>query len=132
MTLIQISTEALYRFADVGLYIVHIAVILFNLLGWIWIKTLRAHLIVIAATAFSWVALGFWFGFGYCFITDWQWQIKRKLGETGLPASFITWFFHSVGIPAPPSVVDWITAVTFGLAAALSLYRNIRLNNQVR
>src|SRR3712207_3813657 len=76
-------------FLDVLFTIIHVTLIGFNLLGWIWPATRKLHLICVTATAFSWLVLGLWFGLGYCPITDWQWQIKEKLGEQNLPNSFI-------------------------------------------
>lgn len=32
------------------------------------------------------------YGRGYCPCNDWYWQVKRELGETGLPASYIKYF----------------------------------------
>lgn len=112
--------------ADILFYILHLAVVLFNILGWIWKKTLRAHIIFVGITLFSWLVLGIWYGFGYCFLTDWHWDIKRKLGETDLPASFITYFFHSLGIPITPYTADMLIVVVFGLAVCVSVYLNFK------
>ncbi len=112
--------------ADILLYILHIAVVLFNILGWVWKKTRRAHIIFVGITLFSWVFLGIWYGFGYCFLTDWHWDVKRKLGETDLPASFINYFFHSLGIPITPYTADMLIVVVFGLAVCLSVYLNVK------
>ncbi|HUR31773.1 MAG TPA: hypothetical protein VMZ69_10110 [Saprospiraceae bacterium] len=43
-------------------------------------KTRKAHLLVIDLTIASWFIIGLWKGFGYCFLTDWHWRIKEKLG----------------------------------------------------
>ena len=113
---------------DVLFTIVHLALIGFNLLGWIWPATRRLHLICVGVTAFSWLILGLWFGLGYCPITDWQWQIKEKLGEQHLPNSFIKYWADKIsGQNISPSLVDTATAVLFGLAALLSIYVNTRL-----
>jgi hypothetical protein len=85
------KAKPVLRLADISLTVLHLVVIGFNLFGWIWPRTRRAHLIVVAATAFCWLVPGIRFGIGYCPITDWQWQVKAKLGEHHLPPSFITW-----------------------------------------
>ncbi|MCW3107811.1 MAG: hypothetical protein JWQ09_2317, partial [Segetibacter sp.] len=59
-------------------------------------KTKKAHFISILLTAGSWFLLGIWFGWGYCPVTDWQWQVKEKLGEKGLPASFIEYYGEKI------------------------------------
>ncbi len=77
---------------DVLFTLLHLLIIGFNLFGWIWPATRKLHLWCAGATAFSWLILGIWFGLGYCPITDYQWQIKEKLGEQNLPNSFIKYY----------------------------------------
>ena len=104
----------------------HVIIILFNLLGWIWEKTRRIHLIVVAITVFSWLILGMKYGLGYCWLTDWHWQIKRKLGETNLPASFIKYFIDGyTPLSISAITVDIITGVSFALAVVLTIYFNL-------
>src|SRR5215467_6957172 len=79
-------------FLNSFLTLLHLIIIVFNLLGWIFPATRKANFICILATAFCWFVLGIWFGWGYCPITDWQWHVKEKLGETNLPSSFITYY----------------------------------------
>ena len=110
---------------DVLLTILHFVIVLFNLFGWISEYTRRAHLISIILTAVSWFLLGIWFGIGYCPITEWQWQIKEKLGEVNLPDSFIKYYGDKItGSYLDPGFINTLTAVCFGLAAILSLYMN--------
>lgn len=113
------------RFLDILLTIVHLAIVGFNLLGWIWPRTRKAHFVLVVLTAFSWLVLGIWFGMGYCPFTDWQWQVKQKLGETNLPNSFITYYADKItGRKIDPSFIDTATAVCFATAAVLSVYFN--------
>ncbi|MGV3504609.1 MAG: DUF2784 domain-containing protein [Adhaeribacter sp.] len=103
----------------------HLAIIGFNLLGWIWPATRKGHFICVLLTAGSWLLLGLWYGIGYCPITDWQWQVKEKLGEQHLPASFIKYYADKLsGRDIPASLVDLVTAGSFALAAGLSVYVN--------
>lgn len=113
------------RALDVFYTILHLAIIGFNLFGWIWPRTRKAHLIVIGATAISWFGLGIWFGWGYCPITHWQWDVKEKLGETDLPSSFVKYFADKIsGKDFPPSLVDTVTLGCFLAAIVLSVYFN--------
>lgn len=115
----------MYQLLDVFFTFLHLFIIGFNLLGWILKSTRKLHLFFVAATAFSWGVLGIWFGFGYCPITDWQWQIKEQLGETDLPNSFIKYFADKISRKdVNSSLVDQLTAIGFGLAALLSVYVN--------
>ena len=111
---------------DFAFTVLHLLIIGFNLFGWIWRPLRKAHLVLVLLTAASWLGLGFWFGIGYCPITDWQWRIKRKLGETDLPASFIKYFTDKVtGADLDAGLIDLITVVFFVMAAAVSVYLNI-------
>ena len=113
------------KLLDIALTIIHLSIIGFNLFAWIWKKTRKAHLIIAAATLASWFILGIWFGWGYCFITDWQWQIKEKLGETNLPNSFIKYFADKItGKKFSPSLVDTVTLSIFLAAIGFSIYIN--------
>lgn len=113
------------RALDLLLTLLHFAIIGFNLFGWIWKPMRRAHLICIAVTAGCWFILGIWFGIGYCPITDWQWHVKEKLGETNLPGSFIKYYADKIsGREVSDSFIDAITAGCFFLAALLSVYVN--------
>lgn len=117
----------MYEFLDYFFLIFHFSLILFNLTGWMWQKTRRLHLYVISVTIFSWVGLGFFYGWGYCPCTDWHWQVKRELGETGLPASYIKYYLdHLTGMHWDAFVVDILTAGLGIAALLLSIGFNLR------
>ena len=63
-------------FLDVLLTVFHLTLTLFNLTGWILKKTRKLHLVVLMVTAASWFVLGIWYGWGYCPLTDWHWQVR--------------------------------------------------------
>lgn len=110
---------------DVFLTLLHLVIIGFNLAGWIFPATRRLHFIFIMLTAASWFLLGIWFGIGYCPITDWQWQVKEKLGESNLPNSFITYFANKItGGHFSDAFVDRFTLIFFIAAVLLSVYVN--------
>ena len=82
---------------------------------------------MLALTLFSWLILGFWYGFGYCFLTDWEWDVKRRLGETGLPNSFIQYLTNNVfGFNLSSNLVDAFTGGSFLVAIVLSLWVNLK------
>ncbi|WP_256006931.1 DUF2784 domain-containing protein [Pedobacter deserti] len=117
---------------DALLTLSHLLVIGFNLLGWIWPATRKAHFVVVCATAACWLLLGIWYGIGYCPLTDWQWTLKERMGETDLPASFIKYFADKVsGRDIPAVLVDWLTALCFAAAAVLSVYLNFFRRRQI-
>jgi hypothetical protein len=113
------------RLLDVFLTFVHLVIIGFNLFGWIWPATRKAHFICVLATAASWFILGIWFGMGYCPVTDWQWSVKEQLGEHGLPASFIKYYADKISQGnISSSLIDTVTVISFAIAALLSVYAN--------
>ena len=120
------------KFLDIFYTIIHLMIIGFNMFGWISPRTRKAHLITIAATAASWFILGIWFGWGYCPVTDWQWEVKEKLGERDLPASFITYFANKLtGKNFSDQLVNNVTLIIFVILIIITLYVNFfrkRLN----
>lgn len=113
------------HFADIFFTLVHLIIIGFNLTGWIWPPLRKLHFYCVLLTASSWLILGIWFGLGYCPVTDWQWQVKAKLGEQNLPNSFIKYLADKLtGRSIDASLVDFITATSFGIVAVLSVYFN--------
>lgn len=112
---------------DYAFVVFHFSLIAFNLTGWIWYKTRRLHLYVISATIFSWVGLGAVYGLGYCPCTDWHWQVKRALGETGLPASYIKYYLdQAFGFSWEPFTVDILVALLGIGALLISIIMNYR------
>lgn len=117
----------MYAVLDVAFIVFHTSLVVFNLTGWIWRPTRRIHLMVIGLTILSWSGLGIFYGWGYCPCTDWHWQVKRALGETDLPASYVKYYLDAVtGLSWDPAVVDVGVLVLGVTAFALSAYVNWR------
>lgn len=95
--------------------------------AWIPIRTRVYHLGALALVLFSWIALGYWFGFGYCVLTDWHWTIKKHLGETDLPSSFIAYALkHFFGISLSDYAIAVIAYAILGGSLVMSIALNIR------
>lgn len=110
---------------DIILTLLHFLIIGFNLFGWIPVKWRKAHLACILLTAGSWFVLGIWYGIGFCPITEWQWQVKTKLGETNLPASFVKYYADKLsGQNFDPAFINTVTVICFVMAVIISLYVN--------
>lgn len=117
---------------DILLTIFHLIVVSFNLLGWIWNPTKVIHFWFTIITLFCWVVLGIWYGFGYCPITDWQWNVKTQLGEQNLPASFIKYFIDKLtGLNVNSNLIDICTVLFFMLAIVASIKVNF-FNKKVK
>ena len=112
---------------DIVLFTVHVVVIGINSFAWLFRKTRKLHLVVIVTTAFSWFIIGLWYGMGYCFLTDWEWEIKRQLGETNLPSSFVHYLVNrSLGLSISEGTLDFLTGAVFAIALVGSVVLNLR------
>lgn len=121
------ENELLYRATNTFFFIFHIALILFNLFGWLPIKLRRWNLTALLLTAFSWCILGIFYGFGYCFLTDWHWQVREHLGYTTDSNSYIHFLITELtDISVSEKLVDIFTALIFFAALATSVYVNIK------
>lgn len=120
------TEPALHRLLDVLFVVLHTSLVGFNMLGWAWRGTRRLHLLTIGATLLFWFGAGAAYGWGYCPLTDWHWDVKRALGETGLPASWIKYHLDALtGIDWNAALVDAVVMggalVALGLSVALNL-----------
>jgi len=117
----------LFHVLDIFFMILHPAIIVFNLLGWIWKRTRLANLILLLLTGASWFVLGLFYGIGYCSFTQWHWEVLHHLGEYNLPNSYIKYLVLRItGVSFSDKLVDNVTAVCFFLALGLSLYFNLK------
>ncbi len=121
------TQPALYQLLDVLLVAFHTALVCFNMLGWAWRRTRRLHLLTIGATLLFWFGAGMVYGWGYCPLTDWHWDVKRALGETGLPASWIKYHLDAVTrIDWNATLVDAVVMASGLAALGLSVVLNLR------
>ncbi len=119
--------EPIYRLLNAFFFLFHSGWIVFNLLGWAWKKTRRWNLITLALTGLSWFGLGIWYGWGYCPSTDWHWQVRRALGYTDMPRSYIQFLLETLtGMDLEARLVDALTMICFLIALLLSTYLNIQ------
>jgi hypothetical protein len=117
-----------WHILDIFFVIFHTSLILFNLFGWIWKRTRKYNLVVLALTGASWLFLGLIVGtLGYCPLTDWHFSILEKTGVTNLPYSYVKYLADRLtGLDLNPSVVDDVTMYSFLAALGISLFFNIR------
>lgn len=116
----------LYKIANTFFFVFHVTLIIFNLFGWIPRKLRKWNLIALTLTAFSWFVLGIFYGFGYCFLTDWHWQVREKLGYATDSDSYIHFLITQLtGISIGEKLVDAFTAIFFFIALGLSIYVNL-------
>ena len=117
----------LYHFLDWFFILFHLLVTMFNLLGWIWRKTRKWNLITLIITGFFWFVIGIFYGFGYCPLTDWHFQVLYKIGEYPDTNSYIGYIIiRFFGLSINSSIVDYTTLSCFLVAFILSIVLNIR------
>ena len=110
-------------FLDTFIGVIHVLLILACLLGWMFARTRRAHLVLMGVVVGCWFLLGLKYGIGYCPLTDWHWQVKGQLGEGPLPHSFIKYIWDKIfPTPISPKAVDWLTFAAFFISLAAALY----------
>jgi hypothetical protein len=116
-----------YKFLNYFFFCFHTCLVLFNTFGWVFRKTRRWNLVTLLLTAFSWFILGIWYGWGYCFCTDWHWTIRRHLGYVDESNSYIHFLLLKLtGVNFQPQLVDTVTAIVFFASLILSLTFNIK------
>ena len=116
-----------YKIIDIFFLVFHSSIVVFNLFGWIWKRTLKLNLITLLLTGGSWFILGIFYGIGYCPLTDWHFQVLRKLGKYDLPNSYMKYLGDRItGLNFNANLVDTLTMVCFLLALFVSLFLNGR------
>lgn len=114
------------HFLDFFLTVFHSAFVLFILFGWMIPKFRKYHMTAILLTLVAWLLIGLYKGvLGYCPLTDWHWDVKRALGETNMPSSFIEYMVErAIGLNFPTLVIDVVTAsgLIFGIAMSVIVY----------
>ncbi len=97
---------------DILFHVFHLSIIIINVTFWMSFRTLLIAQVTLLLTFISWFGLGLIYGFGYCFLTDWHWQVKEELGEKNLPSSYIKLVVdRTFGVDANPEMIDQWTMV---------------------
>jgi len=113
--------------ADWFFVVFHLLLTLFNALGWIWKKTRKLNLITLLLTGSSWGILGIFYGFGYCPLTDWHWQVLHELGIYDLPFSYLEYLAERLtGLEFHAQLVDNLTLILFSAFLLTSIGLNLR------
>ncbi len=117
----------LYHFLDWFFVVFHTALIIFNVFGWIYKKTRKWNFFALCITAASWFILGIFYGIGYCFLTDWHWQVLGKLSQYPFETSYVQYLFRRLlSVPVSADFADKLTAVVFFVSFFISGIWNLR------
>lgn len=116
----------MYQFLNYFFFVFHTVILLFNTFGYIPKKTRKWNLVMLLLTSFSWFVLGIWYGWGYCVCTEWHWKVREHLGMYDTDSYTHMLALKLTGINFSQHRVDIVTAATFFISLALSLFLNIR------
>jgi len=107
---------------DKAFFVLHTGLILFNMTGWAWRRTRVPHLVTFGATAFSWFALGAFYGWGYCPCTDWHFAVRRRLGRDDSGSSYTEFLVNRLtGAEIGRTAADWLAGVVFAAIAVATV-----------
>jgi hypothetical protein len=116
---------------DVLFHVIHLSFIVINLTFWMSFRTLRIAQITLLLTLISWFGFGIFYGFGYCFLTDWHWQVKESLGEKNLPLSYVKYILDKVtGSDLNADMIDKGTMAALLIAVTGCVVQSIRSYNR--
>ncbi len=122
-----LTDHHLLSLLDKFFLIFHSVFTLFNITAWIWKRTRPLHLLTITLTALSWFVLGIWYGWGYCFCTDWHWQVREAMGRPIESWSYIHFLIVELtGFKPDPALVDTVVLSVFAAVCILSITLNMR------
>ncbi len=114
------------QFLDYFFLAFHTSWTLFNIIGWAFRKTRKVHFVTMTLTFISWFVLGIWYGWGFCFCTDWHWQVREALGRPITSNSYIHFLIQDItGYDASLSLVDTLTLVVSLAGYMLTIAFNV-------
>jgi len=113
------------HFLNIFFFIFHTVFTSFNMVGWAYPQTRKLHLITMLLTCASWFVLGIWYGWGYCFCTDWHWQVREAMGYADQSHSYVNFLLqHLTGINFNANLVDIGTLGFFLFCLLASFWAN--------
>ncbi|HYH16610.1 MAG TPA: DUF2784 domain-containing protein [Flavisolibacter sp.] len=116
-----------YSLLNIFYFVFHTSFTLFNITGWWFRATRKWNLLTLLLTAFSWFVLGIWYGWGYCFCTDWHWDVRERLGYHDEQQSYIHFLVLKLtGVDFGKTLVDHVTVAVFALSLVMSVALNLR------
>lgn len=80
-----------------------------------------------SVTAVSWFLFGIWYGWGYCILTDWHWEVRRILGQEIRSHSYVQFLIRRLtGLELETALVDTAVMYTFFVLMVLTIVVNLR------
>ncbi len=115
------------QFLDAFFFVFHTAVIFFNMFGWVRRAWRKWHVALVLLTAFSWFALGPLMGYrvGYCFCTDWHWQVRQAAGLNVAYDSYLQLLFEGIGLNLTSAQSNILAYGVFGLMVLAVIFIDV-------
>ncbi len=108
-------------------HLIHLTAIVVNLTFWLSLRTLRLAQFTQILTLSSWFGFGMVYGFGYCFLTDWHWKLKERMGDTDLPLSYVKLVLdRTTGFNWDPETVDQATLIALFISVTGCAVQSVR------
>ena len=118
----ELSFEV-FKLLDVFLTLFHDIFTIWNSIAWLFKRLRKLHFYTINLTFLSWIGLGYFYGWGYCFLTDIHYQIKACVGKTNLPPSYIQLrILELTGFLPNLEITNWTVGISFCLIFVFSYY----------
>lgn len=103
-----------FNLLDILFHALHLGIIIFFLFGWMIREARPAHYALALLILLSWYGLGVFRGFGYCVITDIQWNIKKRLGNEPSTEYYMKYLIDNItGLNTRASIVNGVTTYTY-------------------
>jgi hypothetical protein len=96
----------------------HTLLIVLNLFGWIFVKTRKLQRVALVLTLFSWLVLGLVYGWGYCVLTDWHWNVLAELDRVPSQSVYVAYLLERllhIQISRETSDVITVIGLLFGI-----------------
>ncbi|MCB1179633.1 MAG: DUF2784 family protein [Leptospiraceae bacterium] len=104
----------LINLSDNFLTVFHDLFTLWNLFGLFFPSFRIYHFITINLTLVSWTVLGYFYGLGYCILTDIHYGLKYCRGEFNLPSSYIQLrILELFGVLPDLEITNYVLGISF-------------------
>ncbi|MBK6966045.1 MAG: DUF2784 family protein [Bacteroidales bacterium] len=125
--MVILDSTGFLQFVDLVLDFSHIALMLFIVFGWLMPRLRLLHLSVVLVTGSSWLIFAHANGLANCILTDWHYQILRKLGETNLPETYAQYTLKRLtGISIQKNTAFTITRLCWLISLIISSIQTYR------
>jgi len=112
--------DIMLPFLDIMFDIFHFLLVIFIVSGWLFPHLRRIHLVVVLLTGCSWIIFGH--ELSNCILTDWHFNILRKMGKINLPDTYTQYALKRItGLAIPKTTALLITRLCWLLSLLLSI-----------